>query len=253
MSGAPENPWPLEADLAALLDRERTAAAPREPLTRVRARLALSVGAGAASADPSGEQPSSTQPGATRRGPALPRLPLAPLAIAFLAGGLAGAGALTLLRSPPREHVVYVDRPAVAPVIEAPAPTSGASRAPVEPAPPPAVPPVAPPGSAGGAPRHPARTEVPAVSPLRAEREVLDRARSSLSEGDAAGALALLDRHASEFPQALLAEEREALAVQSLVIAGRYDDARGRAARFRAAWPGSLFLPAVDASLASIP
>jgi hypothetical protein len=112
---------------------------------------------------------------------------------------------------------------------------------------------VAPPASVAGASRHPARTEVPALSSLRAEREVLDRARSALSGGDATAALALLDRHTTEFPQALLAEEREALAVQALVIGGRYDEARARAARFRAAWPGSLFLPAVEASLASIP
>ena len=48
---------PLDADLAALLDHERSAPAPQEPLARVRARLALSVAAAAASADPPGEQP----------------------------------------------------------------------------------------------------------------------------------------------------------------------------------------------------
>jgi hypothetical protein len=82
---------------------------------------------------------------------------------------------------------------------------------------------------------------------------MLDRARDALAQDDGPRALAVLDQHAQTFPRPRLAEEREALAVQALVIASRYAEARARGARFRTTWPSSLFLPAVDASLGSIP
>jgi hypothetical protein len=92
-----------------------------------------------------------------------------------------------------------------------------------------------------------------ASASLAAERSLLDDARSALAKGDSTRALALTDAHVRRFVHPQLAEEREALAVQALVGDGRYDDARSRAAHFRTTWPSSLFLPAVDASLSSIP
>jgi hypothetical protein len=41
--------------------------------------------------------------------------------------------------------------------------------------------------------------------------------------------------------------------VQALVSAGRYDSAREHAARFRRAYPGSMFQSVVDAALREIP
>jgi hypothetical protein len=51
----------------------------------------------------------------------------------------------------------------------------------------------------------------------------------------------------------VLREEREALAVKAFVLAGRGDEARARADKFRAKYPASLFLPAIESSLRSIP
>jgi outer membrane protein assembly factor BamD (BamD/ComL family) len=82
---------------------------------------------------------------------------------------------------------------------------------------------------------------------------LLDEARTALSAGNTDQALASTDMHARRFAHPQLGEEREALGIQALVGGGRYDEARARAARFRAMWPNSLFLPAVDASIASIP
>jgi hypothetical protein len=65
--------------------------------------------------------------------------------------------------------------------------------------------------------------------------------------------LSLLDAHEHRFPKPQLQEEREALAIQALVMLKRYDEARARASRFKAAAPNSLFLPVIDASLAAIP
>jgi outer membrane protein assembly factor BamD (BamD/ComL family) len=79
---------------------------------------------------------------------------------------------------------------------------------------------------------------------------VLDAARTALARGDANDALKSLAEHEKTYPAGALAEEREALYVRSLVEAGRKDDARARASRFRARWPRSLLLPAVEASVA---
>jgi hypothetical protein len=145
---------------------------------------------------------------------------------------------------PPR--VVYLERP----------PTEPASRPvlPVDPeissAPSPSSIPVLPERHAES---PPARASTAPPLTLSAERALLDDARAALAAGDAAHSLARLDEHVRRFPKPRLAEEREALAVQALVLLKRYDDARERAARFKASAPNSLFLPAIDTSLSSIP
>lgn len=85
------------------------------------------------------------------------------------------------------------------------------------------------------------------------ERRLIDTARSALARRDATSALAALDEHARAFPRGQLVEMREALAVQALVQAGRFDDARARAARFHQRFHGSIYDAVVDGSLASIP
>jgi hypothetical protein len=229
---------PFEPEIDALLDRERAAAPPAAALDRLWSRVTHSV---AASHDPA----VSTKEGdaAGRLSPSGKALVLAALGI----GGVLGAGLHALLRPPPGERVVYVERakPPIAPATSSsstPVPSLLAS-----------APQVAPPALSSGVPRRPPAADAPAVSSLLAERETLDRARSALAQWDGARALALVDEHTRMFPRPQLAEEREALGVQALVIAGRYAEARARGAQFRATWPSSLFLPAVDATLDSIP
>jgi outer membrane protein assembly factor BamD (BamD/ComL family) len=65
--------------------------------------------------------------------------------------------------------------------------------------------------------------------------------------------LRALDEHERTFPRGRLVEERQALRVQALVKAGRFDDARRSARRFHDAFPGSFLAPAVDAALLEIP
>jgi hypothetical protein len=88
---------------------------------------------------------------------------------------------------------------------------------------------------------------------LAAESAILDIARTAIARGEGDHALAAVDRHAAAFPHGSLREEREALAVKALVLAGRGDEARARAAKFRMAYPESLFLQAIESSLRSIP
>jgi hypothetical protein len=221
---------PLDPDLDALLDVERRAVAPASALERVWSRIE--------SPSPGGGEPHPPRP--LRPGM---HFGLPALGAAFLAGGVAGFAAHSALGPPAASHVVYVDRtpppspqqPEVAGEI-ASSQAAATTQASVEPA-----------------PRVTPRGAASTTSSLSAERVLLDEARSALATGDAARALGLVDAHARRFSRPQLSEEREALAVQALVALGRYDEARARAARFRAAAPNSLFLPAIEASLASIP
>jgi outer membrane protein assembly factor BamD (BamD/ComL family) len=88
---------------------------------------------------------------------------------------------------------------------------------------------------------------------LDAERALLDDARHALTHGDAARAVEDLRSHERAYTKPLLGEEHDALLVEALVRAGRYDEARTKADAFRRKTPGSLFMSAVDAAIASIP
>jgi hypothetical protein len=227
-----ETPDRMDSDLRALLDTERSAAPPAAALARVWSRIA----SGLPPLDPRGGG------GTTGRGgiATASRMSLV-AAAAFLGGGIVGAGVHAGLQKAPPERIVYVERPAPAlsattlAVADSAPPAKSTATAPLTP---------------------PVQTSVhppPSSSSLAAERTMLDEARGALTSGDAVRALGLLDAHARRFAKPQLGEEREALAIQALVTAGRYDDARARAATFRAAVPNSLFLPSIDASLASIP
>jgi hypothetical protein len=221
----------LDPEMQSLLDVERNARPPEVALARVWSHLEQSVGA--------------TGPGAPRASGWFASHAGVLVALAFAAGGATGVGLTTALRKP-TERTVYVERPAPVPASSAAptAPTPAAPLAVVDVA----AEPVAPHASAPRPAPGPS-----SISSLSAERATLDAARAALARNDGAGALALTEEHERVFAHPQLREEREAIAIQALVIEGRYDDARGRARRFRAASPDSLFLPAVDASLASIP
>lgn len=168
---------------------------------------------------------------------------------AFLAGAVAGAGTLALLRPAPRERIVYVDRPTAGTALP-PSQLRATSAAPnAETAPPAEVTPskVAPPPHASS--KSPERR----VDNLDAERSLLDVARRALAEGKPADALAPLVAHARRFPNGFLVEEREALAINALVGSERYEEARVRAAEFLRRFPGSLLRSSVEAAVAAIP
>lgn len=71
------------------------------------------------------------------------------------------------------------------------------------------------------------------------EAHFLDRARAALA-GAPAQALSLTDEHARRFPGGALGQESEVVAIQALSRLGRADEARARAQRFLAAFPGSV-------------
>lgn len=232
---------PLPPDLARLLASEREAAPPADVIERVWSRIAGTLPPTLPRGG--GDGGSGSGPGAsTAAGPIASKMAAVAVS-ALLAGGVIGAGLHAALATPPHERIVYVDRPILVP------PTLSASSTP----PPPLVAAAAPSSTVSHAVRALPSVVASAPAQMDEERALLDDARAALSRGDGPAALVAAERHRQRFANPQLAEEREAIAVQALVLAGRYDEARTRAARFRAQTPNSLFLPAIDASLASIP
>ncbi|MFT3707156.1 MAG: hypothetical protein QM817_05750 [Archangium sp.] len=87
---------------------------------------------------------------------------------------------------------------------------------------------------------------IDAAADLAAERALIEQARTSLTRQRAADAIAALTQHLTRFPRGELSEEREFLWIQALVTTND-ENARVRAADFRARFPKSIFLPAVEA------
>jgi hypothetical protein len=167
------------------------------------------------------------------------------IALSLATGIVVGETHARLSPPPAPAPVAQALAPATAAVTAAP-PTARASASsepiavPVSSLPAMPAPPVAPSVSA-----------VPSAAPsnLAAEQAMIDTARSALSRGRAADALRAADDHARQFPRGRLAEERETMAIQALLLAGRRGDAEARAQRFHKAYPGSLYGNAVDALL----
>lgn len=77
------------------------------------------------------------------------------------------------------------------------------------------------------------------ASRLREENQLLGDARSALRGGDPAEALKKLDAAGGRFPDGVLAQEREVLAIEALAKSGQRSAASARASAFLAAHPTS--------------
>ncbi|XXY52538.1 sigma-70 family RNA polymerase sigma factor [Sorangium sp. So ce269] len=161
----------------------------------------------------------------------------------FLAGAGAGAGTVyaALPRAAPPEIALARD-------MQAPAPVGSGTTVELT-----AVP--AAPSWVVAAPAPPAAaTSVKAtVPPLDTDLTLLQRAIAALGAGKATEALDALERHARSYPRSPRAQQRETLTIQALVQTGRRAEAAARAARFREAFPGSAYLPAIEDALNSLP
>jgi len=81
------------------------------------------------------------------------------------------------------------------------------------------------------------------------EERLLESARAALSAGNASGALGYLDEHRLRFPSSQFLEEREILAMEAQLLAGRTGAARQSAQTFLANHPDSLLVPRAQAIL----
>jgi hypothetical protein len=239
---SPPDLEPLDADLAALLDAERARPdAARAAQGRVLARVMASVGPGGGGpphdGGGGGAAPGGMAPGAAGAGAGGL---LKSILIGLALGSVVAAGIVT--RPDPQP---------AAPAIEASVPVEATPAKRLEAS-----------GDDAGAP------EVAAPAPrafasasasagrdgsLGAERLLLDEAQHAVSQGHSAAAFAALERHVAEFPRGRMSEEREAIWIRALAGAGRIDEARERAARFRRGYPRSMLVPALESIVGTIP
>jgi hypothetical protein len=268
-----DTPEPLLPELDAFLAPERRrpdppAATAGEVLARVGATLGWSGGPGPASggADPSGGAPPGGQVHggggvglAAHGAKQIARASLLKTVATLVVGGVIGSGVHEAYDrvshrhaepGPERAPVVAVAPPVATPT-PAPAPAPAPADAPV---PAPAAPPAARADGVGRRSERAARGDARERDrSLAAERALIEQARTALAREQSATALAVLERHARDFPQGELEEERESLQVQALVRLERYDQARKIAARFHRRFPRSIFGAVVDEALRSIP
>lgn len=181
--------------------------------------------------------------------------------VSLVVGGLGGAWIHARIATPaPAEpRTVYVERPVPMSVLGASTTSSGSPSAvaPSLSSPPPAASShgrelgrdhgraasASAPGSSGSVARPERRAE---DTVLARERSLLDMGRMALARGDTAGALSAVASLEAEAPNGQLVEEREVLAVQTLVTANRTADARRRAALFKMTYPTSPLVGIVE-------
>ncbi|XXX78035.1 tetratricopeptide repeat protein [Sorangium sp. So ce134] len=158
-------------------------------------------------------------------------------AAVLVGGGLALGGGYWALSSPaeppaPSRAEGPEQAPAVAP--QAPlAPVATAAEPATRPEP-------RPEGPIEGEPaRKPIGPKQAETDLLRAESALLMEARAALRSGDAAAAAATLERLRVQFPNGVLRQEREVLAIDVLASRGNVQEARRRAQAFVKQYPRS--------------
>jgi Outer membrane lipoprotein len=170
-----------------------------------------------------------------------PRGPVFPRFARWTVIGLACVGALFVgtrlwMHDPPTTHAPdpiatpppIVEAPAmtIAPVITAqtmPTPSVSATTAHV------AIKPPAPAPS----------DSVDTASMLQEESALIAKARGELRAGDATSALVTLDEAKTKFPNGVLSQERQALAIEATLRSGRVDEAKAMTDAFDARYPSS--------------
>lgn len=93
--------------------------------------------------------------------------------------------------------------------------------------------------TAGEPTRKPSGPKPTDTDLLRAESALLTEARAKLRSGDVAGATALLERLRAQFPNGVLRQEREVLAIDVLAARGNTQEAKRRAQAFVKQYPKS--------------
>jgi TolA-binding protein len=112
--------------------------------------------------------------------------------------------------------------------------------------------PASAPVSAGAAPTTAAPSnagKAPRASSLFDEQRIIESARTAVSRGDSAGALATLDRYQQSYPQGQFVPEALALRIEALSAAGDLTRARSLAAQFQSRYPHHPMLAPVQAAV----
>jgi outer membrane biosynthesis protein TonB len=152
--------------------------------------------------------------------------------VAAVGGGAFQAGRVVERRQQEVRIAEAAKVPKPPPVVATPTPPPPPPQVEPEPEPEPVLPPV----KAVVKPKP-----VETVSPEQ-EAELLTRALGASKQSQWSEALAAAEQHARKFPNGSLAQEREMIAIESLLKLGRRAEAERRADRFRKAWPTSTHL-----------
>lgn len=99
---------------------------------------------------------------------------------------------------------------------------------------------------------RPRRSRPRAAPSMRAESQLLFEAHAAVANGDGQTAMASLTRHARDYPEGALSEERDALEVRALALTGDATAARAAGERFLRAYPNSIHRNSVEAVLAAL-
>jgi hypothetical protein len=182
------------------------------------------------------------------------RVPAWSLVVSFAAGGALAAAAMrkpaatSPVASPLASSVSASALPSAPPPLPQELATASARAEP------------APSVSARAAPRPPKErtgaspsTRTGGDNTLAAELAIVEKARNAVGRGDGAGALQAIEEHERKFPRGALDQEREAMAIQALRLLGREGEAEARLDRFRARFPTSALLPALEAGQKGAP
>jgi hypothetical protein len=235
----------LPPDIQRLLDAERAAPPPLDSAARIEAGIARRL-----REDPEGP---GGLPLRLRLRALLALLPgWAVPVLAFGLGASVGVGARTVL-NPPAGTDATREGPRLEPPPVPPIPSAPLFPSP-QVLPPPSAPTAAPPSAAQRTGTGVTVRAVPAGTSSRTafedtldrERALIERARTALYRGSDETALRYLDQCERAFPHGQLAEEREALWIQSAFGAAKYDAARERGRAFARQYPHSLMLPAIE-------
>lgn len=176
------------------------------------------------------------------------------VAVALPIGVALGAsGHALVVNRAPTAPTVQVAPPAsklAAPRTSEPAPAETAVAVASKPEPPTKA---AAPAALLGARAHSVAWHMNVYKPLNRELTLLEKARTLLSDGDAAGTLALLKQHQGRYPKSSLEQERQSLYIKALVLAGRRVEARAKALAFVRRFPHSTLRSSVEKSMQSSP
>lgn len=169
---------------------------------------------------------------------------------AFTIGGATGAGGYAVSTRLARSEKVAPVCPSV--VAETPRPAPVIPVTPVTPVAPAPVASVSASATASVSAAPSAIAPAPSVSAqgeLAAEKDQIDTARSALLHGNAQNALAACSDHEKRFPKGKLVEEREYIAIASLIRLGREPEARARFESFKKRFPQSFYAQSLEKEL----
>lgn len=243
---------PLALDLQSLLADEKAAPGLSGAATmRIQERIANSIAGNLMPPSDAGAGAAASATGAEATGTlaALAAKPVLIAAAAFGIGVGTGVGGTLVLgggaapkREAPENMIVEPGQDAGLP----PRPDANAPEEPADAAPPEAKP------DKVDKPRPPKDPDT-RDRKLAEERALIERARAAIRQRDAKTALRHLKEHTSSHPKGRLAEERDALRIQALVLDHSYTKAKAETNAFRERYPQSVFLPVVNQAMSELP